>query len=371
MGGRIVVALLVASVLPVLAFTWQDGEQSIRQVLIKGADLHLGRQGTYSNACADSYGPPNVPQIENTWEWEIGSGGTCWNVGGISATGLLAAYERTGNRKYLAGAITQGNTLVAKYHTIITDDPQGAEWEDRPFSQDIEFLVRLGNASHDRSYAHVARDWYRIIMGNKTAEENADRYIDVRLSLAGWDLASHVRAALALDEWRYAQGMVKRLLERRSDWEGIKYGGRDYTIFSYASLLWAFDELWLGERDIAAAEREFLRFVLESQAQDGPQKGSWESGDHQTTAYATLGLDAVDVRGRHGRREVAEALGKAFAYLRDTQTEAGGWGSPLEYGETNSEVLMALGGLQQSEIAGPLADPAGGAVQRPAVAPLK
>lgn len=360
------VVLLAVTPAPGLAFhPWDEGE-SIRDVLVAGADLHLSRQGTYTNACGDGYGPPAVSEIAGTWEWEIGSGWTCWNVGGISATGLLAAWERVRDPGYLGGAIAAGDALAARYDAIVTDDPEGAEWEDRPFSQDIEFLVRLGRDSRNHAYARVARDWYRIITGTKTAEENADRYIDARKSLAGWDLASHIRAARAVGEWRYARDMARRLLQRRADWEGVPYGGTDYTMTSYASLLWAFAELGFGGRVIAAAEREFRDLVLQAQAQDGPQKGSWEAGDYQTTAYAVLGLDATD-----GRHEVAKALGRAFAFLRDTQTAAGGWSYPPEYGEINAEVLVALGGLREWEIAGPLDDPAPGDPRRPAATPVK
>jgi hypothetical protein len=323
---------------------WRSGDP-IREVLVKGADLQLSRQGTFANVCGPTspYGPPYVTEIVNTWEWVIGSGETCWNVGGVSAVGLLAAYERTHNHDYLERAIKQGNTLVAKYDTIITD---GAQWEDRPFSQDIEFLVELSRVSHNHSYARVARDWHDIITDNKTAVENADRYIDARLSLAGWDLSSQIRAALAVGKWQYARDMAKRLLERRADWEGKPYDGIDYTILSYSGLLWAFAELRFGGREIAAGEREFRNLVLEAQVQNGEQMGSWDDGNYQTTAYAILGLDATNGR----QHDIVKALGKAFAFLRDTQTAAGGWSYPPEIGEVNSEVLMALGGLHRREI---------------------
>jgi len=338
--------MLCSTSMEAKAFDRWWGGDPIREVLVKGADLQLSRQGTYVNACGDSYGPPNVPTIENTWEWIIGSGETCWNVGGASAIGLLAAYERTHNRDYLDGAIKQGNTLKKKYDTIVTDDPEGAEWVDRPFSQDIEFLVDLSRVSHYHSYAKLARDWYDIVITNKTAVENADRYIDARKSLAGWDLSSQIRAALAVGQWRYSRDMAKRLLERRADWEGVLYGAYDYTILSYSGLLWALAEIRFGGREIAAAEREFRDLVLEAQVQEGPQAGSWQDGEYQTTAFAILGLDAA-----YGRQhDIVKALGKAFAFLRDTQTAEGGWSYPPEYGEDNSEVLMALGGLHRREI---------------------
>ncbi len=356
----ILALLVLATASAFLAFADKPGgnRESLNNVLVKGADLHLSRQGKYGNACGGSYGPPPVISIDNTWEWIIASGWTCWNVGGISATGLLAAYERTGDTNYLYAAILTGDTLMWKYKTIAIDDP--AEWEDRPFSQDIEFLVRLSQDSHDPSYANIAAEWYSIITDNKTAVENADRYVDARKSLAGWDLASHIRAAVAVGERRYAREMAQRLLDRRSDWENVIYGGYDYTMSSYTSLLWAFHELGGYGRDIAATIREFLRLVLDAQESDG----SWESGDYQLVSYAILGLDAV-------QGNVRTALGKAFAFLRDTQTVNGGWSYPPEVGEVNSEVLMALGSLQQLDEGLDLTDPAPRDLFKPVAQPKK
>lgn len=340
--------IVVAATLPLLGFTFWETEQEIRDVLIAGTELHLGRQGTYSNGCGDSAGPPNVPEISNTWEWTIDSGSTCWNVAGISAAGVLAAYERVHLEEYLDAALLMGDTLVEKYQMITAD---GAQWEDRPYAHDIEFLVRLSRASRQWSYYWTAYNWHRVVTDNETAEEIADRYIDKRLSLAGWDLASHIRAALKVGKKRYALGIAERLLERRSDWEGVINAGYDYTLLSYTSLLWAFHEFGFGSPDIVSARREFRTLILEAQRSDG----SWDNGSYQTTAYAVIGLDAV--RSSRRNKDMRQALGNAFVYLRDAQTIDGGWSYPPEYGEVNSEVLMAIGELFGCEITLPTESP--------------
>ena len=318
-------------------------KEALNEAIVLGADLHLSRQGTYDNTCGGGYGPPDVAEIENTWEWKIGTGNTCWNVGGISATGLLAAYEQTDDPVYLDGALLTGDTLVNKYDTIVTDDPEGAEWEDRPFSQDIEFLVRLSRDSEEGSYAAVASAWYSILVDNMPAVANANRYIDARKSLAGWDLASQIAAALAVGETDYATGIAARLIERRGDWEGVLYSGWDYTIGSYAILLWAFAEL--GDNSFNGYVGEIRTALLDAQGADG----SWDGGDYQTTAYAVLGLSA------DGTAKGAQA--RAWAFLRDNQTTEGGWSYPPEYGEVNSEVLMALGALDLKGLQVGLTDP--------------
>ncbi|MFC1965293.1 hypothetical protein ACFLWG_04780, partial [Chloroflexota bacterium] len=235
---------------------------------------------------------------------------------------------RMGNTDYLDGAIAAGDTLVERYEAAIAD---GVQWGDRPFSQDIEFLVRLSRDSDNSSYADVAANWYSIVSDNKTAVENADRYIDNRASIAGWDLASQIRAALAVGDTDYAAGMAARFIERRADWEGVLYSGWDYTTGSHASLLWAFAEL--GDNSFNSYVGEIRGVLLGAQGTDG----SWSDGDYQDTAYAILGLDA------DGTAKGAQA--KAWAFLRDTQTLEGGWSYPPELGEVNSEVIMALGSL--------------------------
>ncbi|MBI4299586.1 MAG: hypothetical protein HY677_00490 [Chloroflexi bacterium] len=308
------VMALLGAVSPALAGKPGGEQEALQSALVRGADLHLSRQGTYDG-------------IANTWEWEIGSGKTGPNVQGMSATGLLSAFERTHDAKYLNGALAAGNTLVARYDATTS----------RPYSQDVEFLVRLATDSGDASYATKAAAYYARVKVAFTAVQNADRYINIRKSLAGWDLASHIRAAVAVGEIDYAKGMAARLIERRADWEGVLYGGWDYTAVSRASLLWAFRALADSAFDAYVAQ--IRQAVLGAQGLDG----SWDMGDYQTTAYAVLGLVLPRTP------VLADAVARAWAFLRDSQTLAGGWSYPPEYGEVNSEVLMALGALRLDE----------------------
>jgi hypothetical protein len=316
-----------------------DYHQVLLGTLVAAADLHLSRQGTYQNGdpTGASYGLPAVPSIANSWEWVIGSGKTYWNMPSISAVGLLAAYERTGDSDYLDGALLTGGTLVEKFNILMADGPQ---WEDRPFSQDIEFLARLSADSGDPLYAAIARQWYGIVISNKSATETADRYLYNpdgslrRKSIAGWDLASQIRAAVAVGQIEYARGIAARLIERRTDWENLPLGTSNYTNISYASLLWALRVL--ADDSFNNYVSEIREALLGSQGSDG----SWDDGSYQTTAYAILGL------GLPRTTASDQAIDDAWSFLRDTQTAAGGWGYPTEYGEGNSEILMALGTLK-------------------------
>jgi len=306
----IILGLLVSSSSVVFAAKPGGQKEALNDALTLGADLHLSRQGTYSG-------------IDNTWEWVIGSDSSGPNVQGISATGLLAAYERTGGQSYLDGAIAAGDTLVARYDAAL---------EDRAFSQDIEFLVRLSQDSADTSYAAVAQQWYANTMVAYDAEALVDYYVGTRGFLAAWDLASQIRAAVAVGETDYAAGIASSLLDSDFDWEHPWLGGWDY-----GSLLWAFREL--GDESFNSYVGEFRETLLSSQQSDG----SWD-WDYQSTAYAVLGL------ARPRTPALAQVVSDAWAFLRDTQTDAGGWSySTTEYGEINSEVLMALAIIRLDE----------------------
>jgi hypothetical protein len=341
--SRLALGVILVGAVPALGFGLNRTDQEIRSVLVQGADELAALQGDYTNACGDAYGPPAVDVITDTWEWEIGSGQTCWNIGGATALGLLAAYERTRDRDYLGGARLYGETLREKYRTIAVDDPEGAEWEDRPFSSDIEFLARLARDGHDRSLVLLARRWHGLITSNKTARENVDRLVDARFSLSGWDVASQIRAALDVGQWRYARDMASRLLERRVDWEGVPLGGYDYSVLSYASLVDALTRLPWATPSIRRAIVDFHARVMSAQSPDG----SWQT-DPQLTAYAVMGLDAFQ-RWWGRRRADRGAVAAAFAFLRDTQLDSGGWGSP-EYGESNAEVLVAVARLRARDL---------------------
>jgi hypothetical protein len=180
-------------------------------------------------------------------------------------------------------------------------------------------------------------------MSQYTGAGLADYYINLRKSMSGWDLGSQIRAALAVGEVDYANAIVARIIERRAAWEGVPYGTYDYTMSSYTSLLWSLAEL--NNSDFNGFKGEIRDIVINAQGVDG----SWDYGDYQTTAYAILGLIADG--GASGPQA------KTWAFFRDTRTAEAGWSYPPEYGEINSEVIMALAGLDLKGLKAGYTDP--------------
>ncbi len=61
--------------------------------------------------------------------------------------------------------------------------------------------------------------------------------------IAGWDLASQIEAALAVGQEEYAEGIAERLIDRQAEWEGVLYGGFDYTVLSPRPIVGALSKL--------------------------------------------------------------------------------------------------------------------------------
>jgi hypothetical protein len=318
---RVVVPLLVAILfgvsLPVFADDHGGGSR-LKAGIVRGADLQLSRQGSYAN------GDTGIGVYVCAWEWEIGSGLAYRNTQGASARGLVAAYKVTRNRAYLTGAVCAADQVISRYEA----DPA-----DRRLFGDILLLTDLAEVTFHHGYASRARSYFASIKAQfPTGAALADHDL-ARRSLAGWDGAMQIEAALAVDEADYARELALQLIARRAEWESIPSGGYDYTLLSQGALLEALSEL--PGRTIRHFRAELRGRIVEAQATDG----SWADGDSQTTAFVLRGLLASS-----DSREVKRAAAGALKYLLSTETAEGGWssGASGEYGEINGEVLSAL-----------------------------
>lgn len=289
----------------------------------RAADLQLARQGTYAN------GDLGSGTYTCAWEWEIGSGSAYRSTQAPSVLGLLEAYEATGKVKYLTsggkGAICAANQMMARYDADTL----------RPFPQDPMFLAELSELTHNRGYLDRARTYQaRTRAAYPTGAALADHYIDVRSSLAAWDLSAQILGAVAVGQDDYAKDIALQLIARRADWEGVPYGGYDYSLLSHGWLVAALDGM--SGNVIKAYRKEIAASVLSAQDTDG----SWDGGSFQTTAYVLMGLQTLS--RSHG---VRHAIKGGANFLLSTETAEGGWSYPPEYGEDNGEVISALAPL--------------------------
>jgi len=294
------------------------------------ADHQVAAQGHYSGG------------LSHSWEWRFGSKRSAKNITGIVASGLLAAHRLSGLTEHQASALEAAKSLIVAYDR---------GWKARrPHTQDIEFLAAAG-------YVVDAGRWFGVLRRRWRPAAYVDHVIAARKraragSLAGWDIASAMRAALAVGQVPYAQGLLSRLVAMREAWD-VPKDAMQAQVLSAASILWALGDLrpWcrLNPKEHRFADA-MLRRVLAAQ---GPQGGfltrDGDAYSTQTSAYAILALrrwghKREALRARHWLRRTAVSDKLFFVGGRMWASHYSLAGRPSQdfLSEVQSEVLMAL-----------------------------
>jgi hypothetical protein len=133
-----------------------------------------------------------------------GAGVSCPNTFGVTALGFIDSYAKTKDIDHKNAARATGDALVTKRTAGPACDGLSATSDDRPFSVDTDFLVRLTQITGDRRYRANAVAWFACITGDfPTGAARADNRINNRIgqgynNLGAWDAALDNRAALAV-----------------------------------------------------------------------------------------------------------------------------------------------------------------------------
>ena len=288
----------------------------------------------------------------------FGAGVSCRNTVGVTGLGLLSSLNAKPDKDVKAAARATGDALVTFFNAGPACDNTASTKEDRPYSQDVEFLVSLSQNGFGGKYQMVAKKWFACTMGDfPIANDRVSNRIDRRggaglgiANLAGWDTASDIRAARATGNHEYAKALARAIVSRESEWNFNNDTG--YELYSMASLIWAIQPHGDGHalRDAVVGYRDTL---LGLQASDGSWVTcSWPDvtncfGDTQLTAYVVLGFEALP--GGHG---VKMAIKDAVAFLLSQMNADGGYNvvnggsfASTEITEVDGEVLQALAAL--------------------------
>ena len=284
----------------------------------------------------------------------LGAGVSCRNTLGVTGLGLIASLDAKHAANVKAAARATGDALVVFFNAGPVCDNNPATSDDRPYSQDVEFLVALSHNGLGESYQKVAKKWFACTKGDfPIANDRVSNRITRRAgqgiaNLAGWDTASDIRAARVTGNHEYAKTLARAIVSRELEWNFNNDTG--YELYSMASLIWAIEPLG-DDHGLRAAVKRYRDTLLALQKPDGSWVTcSWPSpadcfGDTQLTAYAVLGFDALSEA--HG---IKEAIKKAVAFLllqKNTTNDGyhvvnGGTYASMEITEVDSEVLQAL-----------------------------
>jgi hypothetical protein len=265
---------------------------------------------------------------DGTWEWtnldtnKTNTGAS--NTIGVTALGLIKAYELTGDEKYLDAAKITGDALVAK--------TPGQTNPNKFYSQDIEFLARLGQVTSESTYTNKAKAVmnYFMTQDNRycatngcTAEEMNSAYQGFYPTASGnegyseWQLASWVRAAEMTGNSAWSSDLASKMNAGVGTYFDLTSTSMDTYVLGLVGLTEA------GNADAFSA-------LIESQNSDG----SWSdaNGAIQDTAYAVMALDSTN----------KDSAMKGRIWL-SAQSSNGVWlDDGTEYSEVNSEAIQAV-----------------------------
>ena len=283
------------------------------------------------------------------------------NLSGVIGTGLLKAYEATGNHDYFAvaenAAYEIANNYIASYDGIKGADYERTKWEGGGAytNEDILFLQRMGKYWDAGNL--FSRQAEKAIIDRWNAYDNDAQnvYTFIKIGrdsfpdLFYWDLEPIMEATVDAANTVSDSGQATTLRNNALDLAALVVA--DQQSAGNFITAWANDDSHLGQasaiRILQLADdmsfdvdysQEITDGVTALLTQQGTD-GSFEFGDKksiQATAYSALALEAS---GYHSDAQ------NAISYIESQQLSNGGWYEEEgtdEFPEMNSEALRAL-----------------------------
>lgn len=261
---------------------------------------------------------------EGTWYWYVGSTYNATNLTGVTALGLLEAYQDTKDPAYLDAAISAADFI----QTHLGANATGTQHHVRTTAVDVIFLHRLSEVTMDPSYATRATlEWTNLTSFWPTARD-LDALFRAIPRRSAWDMAFFLEAAHLSGDTAWAN-------------EAAAICANTTDTFYYST------ETWWYSLNLAGSVRALVDTGYVSQYYDafvsllGDLIGLIDDengigGFVQDTAYAVLALSTVG----GSARKYANDMGR---WLAERQELDGGWlEGDYEYPEVDGEALRAL-----------------------------
>lgn len=260
---------------------------------------------------------------DGTWYWHVDSSYNATNLTGVTALGLLEAYQDTKDEEYLDASINAADFIMEHLGFGVT----GTQYHARTTAPDIVFLHRLAEITGDSEYSDRAKvEWDNIKDTYPTAASLNTLFHNINRPSA-WDFAFFLEAAHLSEDTVWAEDAAEIL----ADTEDIfYYGNTSWYALNVAGSIRALVDSGYAETYKDSIIYFLGELVSLSDKDNGV--GEWI----QDTAYATIAFRSVGGAGHQYANELAR-------WIARNQEENGGWleGSN-EYPEINGESVRAL-----------------------------
>jgi hypothetical protein len=261
---------------------------------------------------------------EGTWYWYVGSTYNATNLTGVTALGLLEAYNDTKDTAYLDAAIGAADFIM----THLGIGATGTVYWPRATAPDIVFLHRLGQVTGDATYSNRAVQEWQHLTSSYPSAGDLDALFRAINRRSAWDIAFFLEAAYMSGDMTWADEAAAILANTQDD---FYYGDTWWYALNVAGAIRAL----VGCGYYGQYYTQVNHFLYELIALSDGDTGV--GGYVQDTAYAVLAFQTV---GGAARR-YGNDLGR---WLASQQQENGGWVEPdlYEYPEADGEALRAL-----------------------------
>lgn len=261
---------------------------------------------------------------EGTWFWYVGSAYNATNLTGVTALGLIEAFNDVKDSACLDASISAAGFIQAHLGAGAT----GTKYHVRTTAPDIVFLHRLSEATGNAQYANRAiLEWNNLKSFWPTAGA-LDALFRAINRLSIWDIAFFLEAAYLSGDTNWANQAAAILAN-----VGDTFYYTDTTWWYALNLAGAVRALvGCGYYDQHSTAVITLLTILIGMVDDENGVGGWV----QDSAYAVMAFNTVG----GAARQYANSLGRWLARQQET---SGGWlEARLEYPEIDGEAVRAL-----------------------------
>ena len=261
---------------------------------------------------------------EGTWYWYVGSTGNATNLTGVTALGLLEAFNDVKDAAYLDAAVQAAAFIQAHLGVGAT----GTQYHVRTTAPDIVFLHKLSETTGDDSYAIRANQEWANLTSFWPAADDLDAFFRTINRPSIWDIAFFLEAAYLSGDTTWADDAAA-ILANISD----TFYYTDTTWWYALNLAGAVRALvGCGYFEQYSEEVIALLTWLIGMVDEDIGVGGWV----QDTAYAVMAFNSVG----GSARQYANSLGR---WLAGAQEASDGWlEDGDEYPEVDGEAVRAL-----------------------------